>query len=91
MSVYSSLHAHILLTNALIEGEYNMKLLDTLSLSLVIVGALNWLLVGLFRFDLVAFLFGDMSLLSRAVYIVVGICGLYALTFFSRLGNAREG
>ncbi len=62
-----------------------MKILDNLSLGLVIVGAINWLLVGVFRFDLVAFLFGDLSFLSRTVYILVGICGLYCLTLFGRI------
>ncbi len=62
-----------------------MKILDNLSLGLVIVGALNWLLVGIFSFDLVAFIFGDLSFLSRTVYILVGICGLYCLTLFGRI------
>lgn len=44
---------------------------------LVIVGALNWGLVGLFNFDLVATLFGDMSTISRVVYVLVGLSGLY--------------
>jgi hypothetical protein len=54
------------------------------ALALVIVGALNWLLVGVFRFDLVAAIFGNMSVLARAVYAVVGLAGLYCLTLFSR-------
>jgi uncharacterized membrane protein YuzA (DUF378 family) len=44
---------------------------------LVVVGALNWGLVGLFQFDLVAALLGDATLLSRLVYIVVGAAGLF--------------
>ena len=63
------------------------RFLDCLALTLVIVGALNWLLVGVFRFDLVAFIFGDMSWLSRIVYTLVGICGLYLVTFYMRLGD----
>lgn len=62
-----------------------MKWLDNISLTLVIVGALNWLLIGVFRFDLVAFLFGNMTLLSRIVYILVGICGLYLLSLYGRI------
>ncbi len=62
-----------------------MKMLDNASLLLVIVGAINWLLVGLFKFDLVAFIFGDMSFLSRAVYTIVGLCGLYCCTLFGRI------
>ena len=65
-------------------------MLDNLSLVLVIIGALNWLLIGLFRFDLVAFIFGDMSWLSRIVYVLVGICGLYLISFYMHLGNRGE-
>ena len=60
------------------------KALDYTALVIAIIGALNWGLVGIFRFDLVAFLFADMSWLSRAVYILVAVCGLYLVTFFGR-------
>lgn len=59
----------------------NNKILNGTALTISIIGALNWGLIGLFRFDLVAFLFGDMSWLSRIVYVLVGICGLYLITF----------
>jgi uncharacterized membrane protein YuzA (DUF378 family) len=49
----------------------------------------NWGLIGLFRFDLVAFLFGDMSWLSRIVYVLVGISGLYLVSFFLHLGDSE--
>ena len=65
------------------------KFLDGTALTIAIVGAINWGLIGLFRFDLVAFIFGDMSWLSRIVYTIVGICGLYLLTFYSRIGNTE--
>ena len=65
------------------------KFIDSTALTLVIVGALNWALIGLFRFDLVAFIFGDMSWLSRIVYTLVGLCGLYLVTFYMRLGNGE--
>lgn len=68
-----------------------MKYLDNISLTLVIVGALNWLLIGVFRFDLVAFLFGNMTLLSRIVYILVGLCGLYLITLYGRINDDKEG
>ncbi|MCU0653028.1 MAG: DUF378 domain-containing protein [Candidatus Pacebacteria bacterium] len=55
----------------------NLNTLDWLALILVIVGGLNWGLVGLFDFDLVAAIFGKMSLLSRAVYSLVGLSSLY--------------
>ncbi len=67
-----------------------MKWLDNISLTLVIVGALNWLLIGVFRFDLVAFLFGNMSLLSRIVYILVGICGIYLITLYGRICDGKK-
>lgn len=55
-------------------------MLDNTALILVIVGALNWLLVGLFKFDLVAFLFGGQgALLSRIVYTLVGLCGIWCI------------
>ena len=55
----------------------NTKGLDYTLLALVIIGAINWGLIGLFRFDLVSFLFGNMSWISRIVYGIVGIGGLY--------------
>lgn len=60
--------------------------MDTIALILVIIGALNWGLIGLFNFDLVAALFGGQTaLLSRIVYSLVGLAGLYSITFL--LGN----
>ena len=56
-----------------------MKLVTLLTLPLLIVGGLNWGLVGLFRFDLVAALFGEMSALSRIVYSLVGLSALWQL------------
>ena len=67
-----------------------MKWIDNISLTLVIVGALNWLLVGVFRFDLVAFLFGDLSWLSRIVYTLVGLCGLYLISFYGRINDMEN-
>ena len=62
-------------------------MLDRLALLLLVIGGINWGLGGIFEFDLVAFLFGEMSWISRIVYILVGISGLYLLTFFMRLGD----
>lgn len=60
-----------------------MRTLNTISLVLVIVGALNWLLVGLFGFDLVAAItgnsFGEKNALSSIIYVLVGLAGLVAL------------
>lgn len=59
--------------------------MDRFALILVIIGALNWGLIGLFQFDLVASLFGGQaSLLSRIVYSLVGIAGAYCITLLFR-------
>lgn len=65
------------------------KYLDGTALTIAIIGAVNWGLIGLFRFDLVAFLFGDMSWLSRIVYVLVGISGLCLVSFFLHLGDSE--
>ena len=56
-----------------------MKVIDKIALVLIIIGAINWGLIGIFRFDLVATLFGEMSLLSRIIYTLVGIPGLWGI------------
>jgi uncharacterized membrane protein YuzA (DUF378 family) len=66
------------------------KALDYALLTLVIVGAVNWGLIGFFRFDLVAFLFGNMSWLSRIVYALVGIGGLYLLSAYGRIRSIEQ-
>ena len=58
--------------------------LDATALTLSIIGAVNWGLIGLFKFDLVAFLFGSMTLLSRIIYTIVGICGIYLIRFYAK-------
>ncbi|MBB6217118.1 hypothetical protein HNQ80_003224 [Anaerosolibacter carboniphilus] len=59
--------------------------MDRLALLLVIIGALNWGLIGLFRFDLVAALLGGQaSILSRIVYSLVGLAGAYSISFLFR-------
>ena len=63
--------------------------MNRLALVLVIIGALNWLLVGLFKFDLVASIFGGPSaILSRVVYTLVGLAGIYAISLL--FGDARK-
>jgi len=66
-------------------GDKRMKNVNVIALVLLIVGGLNWGLVGIFNFDLVAAIFGDMSILSRIVYIVVGICAVYCISIISPL------
>lgn len=55
----------------------NLGTLGVIALVLVIVGALNWGLVGLFEYDLVAAIFGELSVISKVVYTLVGLSGLY--------------
>ena len=66
----------------------NSKGLDYTALIIAIVGAVHWGLIALFRFDLVAFVFGNMSWISRIVYGLVGICGLYLISLFGRVEGA---
>ena len=56
-----------------------MKIIDTIALLLIIIGAINWGLIGLFNFNLVDTIFGTMSLLSRIIYTLVGISGLWGI------------
>lgn len=56
-----------------------MKIIDTIALILVIIGAINWGLIGAFNFNLVDTLFGEMSTVSRIIYILVGISGIWAI------------
>jgi len=61
--------------------------LDILALILIIVGGLNWLLVGIFSFDLVAAIFGYMSVITRIVYILVGLAAIYTLVNLGKYGR----
>ena len=56
-----------------------MKVIDTIALVLIIIGAINWGLVGIFNFNLVDAIFGAMSIISSIIYILVGISGLWAI------------
>lgn len=67
-----------------------MKVIDYVLLTLVIIGAVNWGLIGFLDFDLVRVIFGDMSLLSRIIYAAVGIGGLYAISYYGRIRTASE-
>jgi len=65
-----------------------MNAIDWIAMVLLIVGGLNWGLVGLFQFDLVAAIFGEMTLLSRIVYIAVGLSALWSLYTAAKLSSA---
>ena len=67
-----------------------MKFLDCILLTVAIIGALNWGLIGLFQFNLVAFLFGTMTLLSRIVYGLVGLSGIYLIKFYGNCFSKDE-
>ena len=72
-----------------LKGEHVM--INKISLVLVIIGALNWLLIGLFGYDLVGALFGgQMSVVSRIIYSLVGIAGLWCITLLFRRDTATE-
>ena len=68
----------------------NSKVWDYCLLTLVIIGAVNWGLIGFFQFDLIAFLFGNMSWLSRIIYAIVGLCGLYLISMYMKIGTVEE-
>lgn len=64
-----------------------MKLLYNIALTLVIIGALNWLLIGVFEFDLVAAIFGTMSAFSRIIYTLVGISGIITIGLYKSINE----
>ena len=68
-----------------------MGVVSKIALVLVIIGALNWGLVGIFSFDLVAYLFGGMaSLVSRIIYTVVGIAGIWCTALLFKDSRALD-
>lgn len=68
-----------------------MKALNSIILALVIIGAINWGCVGIFGIDLVGALFGGMtSTISRIIFTLVGIAGIWSFTFFSRVDEEES-
>lgn len=66
--------------------------MDTLALILSIIGSLNWGLMGIFRFDLVAWLFGGQgSVVSRIIYTVIGLAGLWCISLLFRKRTVIDG
>ena len=63
----------------------NSKVCDYVILTIAIIGAVNWGLVGFFQFNLVAFLFGESNIISRIIYAVVGLAGLYLISMYGRV------
>lgn len=65
--------------------------MDTLALILVIVGALNWGMIGLFQFDLIAAIFGGMSsTIARVLYTLVGLAGIWGITLLFRRDGIKH-
>ncbi len=67
-----------------------MKIVNCIALLLCIIGAINWGLIGIMNINLVSSLFGDMSMLSKIIYILVGLSGLYLITFFWKLDDSKS-
>ena len=66
--------------------------MDTLALILSIIGSLNWGLVGIFQFDLVAWLFGGQDMvISRIIYTVIGLAGLWCISLLFRRFRRMDG
>ena len=64
--------------------------LDFVALILIVIGGLNWGLVGIFNFNLVKAIFGDLTILARIVYILVGLSAVYAAVRSPHLAHLRE-
>ena len=62
-----------------------MKTLNVIALTLTIIGAINWGLIGFFNFNLVSFLFGQTGWISRIIYAIVGLCGIYLVSAYGRI------
>ena len=89
---FSSNFRHYLLSYAVLRDTiiykkevHSMKVINVVAVVLLVVGGLNWGLVGLFNFDLVAALLGTMSVLARVVYVVVGISAVYTLMLIKKV------
>ena len=68
-----------------------MKNLDWLCITFIIIGAINWGLVGFFNFDLITSVFGgSLYWIARIIFALVGLAGLYSLTFYGRLDSTNE-
>ena len=70
--------------------DKKMKWLDNILLTLAIIGCINWGLIGFFKFDLVSTLFGDLTWLSRIIFAIVGLSGLYLISFYDRIRSQMD-
>lgn len=85
--IFSQIYVHTMVRKG--GRAMGNKALDCTALTISIIGAINWGLIGFFDFNLVAFLFGSMTWLSRIIYAIVGLCGLYLVTFYARTGRVE--
>lgn len=77
-------------TDRRVNGSSAMNALDWIAMTLLVVGGINWGLVGLFEFDLVATLFGTMSPISRIVYTLVGLSALWTIFTASKMAKKKS-
>ena len=78
------MHKFYLITkNKLVKECVYMKFLNT-ALTLIIIGAINWGLIGLLQYNLVDSIFGIQSMISRIIYALVGLAGIYSISFFMK-------
>ena len=68
----------------------NSKCIDYTTLTIIIIGAINWGLIGFFNFNLVAFLFWQATWISRVIYAIVGLCGLYQISVYGRIRDLSD-
>ena len=76
-------------TGVVSHGARRMNAIDWIAMTLLIIGGLNWGLMGLFNIDLVASLFGQMSGVSRIIYVLVGLSALYSIYTASKMSSNR--
>lgn len=67
-----------------------MKTINAIALTIAIIGCINWGLIGLFNFNLVDAIFGDLSFFSKVIYTLVGIAGIWSIAFYSRVSDDKE-
>jgi len=65
--------------------EEPMKAFDVITLILLVIGGLNWGLVGIFDFNFIEWIFGQFSVVTRIIYIVVAVCALYQLVLWKAI------
>ena len=71
-------------------GRSAMSAIDYIAMALLIIGGLNWAMVGLFDVDMVATLFGPGTALSRIVYVVVGLAALYSIYTMAKMASSKR-